>query len=241
MFSDVLQQRIMGKLGLAERYSANDIVRYSPEKTWNYEIGAHLNLWNKRLQLDMAAFWIECFDQQLTMFPEGSVTGRMMANAGKSRSVGAEISATANLGYGFTSRLSYGFTHATFRDFSNGKTNYTGKHVPYAPCNTLFAGIGYEYSFSHAFIDAVSANINARGIGKIYWDEANTMEQPFYMLLDASIRLDKGPFSADIWADNITSTHFATFYFVSIGNAFLQRGNSFACGLTLRYSFSFAD
>lgn len=239
MFSDVLQQRIMGKLGLAERYSADDIVRYSPEKTWNYEVGAHLNLWERRLQLDLTAFWIDCFDQQLTVFPEGSVTGRMMANAGKSRSTGAEISATARLGNGFSSRVAYGFTHATFREFFNGKTDYAGKHVPYAPSNTLFISAAYEHRFSRSFIDAVSANVSTRGVGKIYWDEANTVEQPFYMLLDASVRVDKGPLSVDVWADNITSTRFATFYFVSIGNAFLQRGNRFSCGLTLRYAFEF--
>ena len=93
MFSDVLQQRIMGKLGLVERYSVDEIISYDPEKTWNYEIGAHLLMFDGRLVLDAALFWIECRNQQLTMFPEGSITGRVMANAGRSRSRGAEISA----------------------------------------------------------------------------------------------------------------------------------------------------
>jgi hypothetical protein len=85
----------------------------------------------------------------------------------------------------------------------------------------------------------ITANLNTRGFGSIYWDEANTLSQPFKMLLDASVRADRGDFSIEFWADNITSTRYATFYFVSIGNSFLQRGNPFTCGVTLRYTLPF--
>ncbi len=239
MFSDVLQQRIMGKMGLAERYNVDDIISYAPEKTWNGEIGAHLSLFNRKLGIDLAAFWIECRDQQLTMFPEGSVTGRVMANAGKSRSRGMELSADANLPAGFNLRASYGYTDARFTEFSNGKNDFSGNRVPYAPASTLFLGLTYQKSFTHHAIDMVTANINTRGFGNIYWDEANSLSQPFSMLLAASVRADMGNFSLEAWADNITSTRYATFYFISIGNSFLQRGNPFSCGLTFRYTLPF--
>ena len=239
MFSDVLQQRIMGKMGLAERYDVDDIISYAPEKTWNGEIGAHLSLLDRKLTIDLAAFWIECRDQQLTMFPEGSVTGRVMANAGKSRSRGVEFSADADLPAGFNLRASYGYTDARFTEFSNGKNDFSGNRVPYAPANTMFVGLTYQKSFPRHAIDMVTANINARGFGNIYWDEANSLSQPFSMLLAASVRADMGNFSLEAWADNITSTRYATFYFISIGNSFLQRGNPFSCGLTFRYTLPF--
>ena len=241
MFSDVLQQRIMGQMGIAERYDVDDIISYDPEKTWNYEIGAHLAMLDNRLRLDLAAFWIECRNQQLTMFPEGSVTGRIMANAGKSRSRGIEISSEASLPADLKLRASYGFTDARFTDFSNGKTNFAGCRVPYAPSNTLYLGLTYQHSFRHGIIDMLTANIDSRGFGQIYWDEANTLSQPFKMLLGGSIRADRGDLSLELWADNITSTRYATFYFVSIGNSFLQRGNPFACGVTLRYTLPFSN
>lgn len=239
MFSDVLQQRIMGLLGLKELYDVDDIVSYRPEKTWNYEIGAHLACADGRFVVDLAAFWIECSDQQLTMFPEGAVTGRIMANAGRSRSVGSEVGVSASLGHGFTARLSHGFTHATFRRFSNGRTDYSGRKVPYAPSNTFYAGMTYERAFRSGFIDRISANLGVRGVGRIYWNEDNSVSQPFYAIVDASVRASHGPYSADVWIDNLTSTRYSSFYFVSIGNAFLQRGNPLTAGLTLRYSFSF--
>ena len=239
MFSDVLQQRIMGFLGLKELYDVDDIVSYRPEKTWNYEIGAHLAAPDRRFALDVAAFWIECSDQQLTMFPEGAVTGRIMANAGQSRSLGTEISLSASLGAGFSARISHGFTNATFCRFYNGRIDYSGRRVPYAPENTFYAGLTYGHRFSSGFVDRLSANVGVRGVGRIYWNEGNTVRQPFYAIVDASIRAEHGPFSADVWVDNLTSTRYSSFYFVSIGNAFLQRGNPLTAGLTLRYSFSF--
>lgn len=235
MFSDVLQQRIRAKVGLQQQYDIREMVEYEPESTWNYEVGTHLSLLGHRLHLDATLFWIECRDQQLTMFPEGSVTGRVMANAGRSRSRGAEISARYGFDCGLTAQLSYGFTDARFRDFSNGRENFAGNHVPYAPSNTLYAGLSYDRTFSRGFIDRLSADINCRGIGKIYWDEANSVSQPFYAIADASVRAWHGPFSAELWARNITDTKYSTFYFVSIKNAFLQQGNGFQLGLTLRY------
>lgn len=238
MFSDVLQQRIMGKLGLIERYSVDEIISYAPEKTWNFELGTHLLMLNGRLSVDAALFWIECSNQQLTMFPEGSITGRVMANAGRSRSRGAEISARWQLPEGFTLQASYGHTDAVFTDFTNGRQNFAGKHVPYAPINTMFAGVAYCHNFRSGIIDRISADLNLRGVGRIYWNEENSLHQPFYTLLDASVRADRGPISAELWAYNLTDKQYSTFYFVSIGNAFLQRGNGFSFGATLRYAFT---
>ena len=168
MFSDVLQQRIMGKLGLVERYSVDEIISYDPEKTWNYEVGAHLQMFDGRLVLDAALFWIECRNQQLTMFPEGSITGRVMANAGRSRSRGAEISAKLELPKGFSLQASYGHTDARFTDFTDGRRNFNGNHVPYAPLNTMFVGTSYTRHFHSSIIDRLSADINLRGVGRIY-------------------------------------------------------------------------
>lgn len=235
MFSDVLQQSIMAKIGLDQRYDVDDIIGYEPEKTWNYEIGATLSALSGKLSLQGALFWIECRDQQLTMFPEGSVTGRIMANAGRSRSRGAEISAAYDITHGIRIKASYGYTDARFTEFTNGRTDFSGCHVPYAPLNTLFAGIAYDRTFPNRFIDRISADINCRGIGKIYWDEANTVSQPFYAIADASVRAWHRNLSAEIWVNNLTATQYATFYFVSIGNAFLQQGNRFQIGATIRY------
>lgn len=238
MFSDFLQQRLMSEMGLTQQYDVEETVSYSPETDWNFEAGAHLSLMNHSLGLDLAAFWINVEDQQVTMFPEGSITGRIMTNAGRSRSRGVELSATYRDTSGWFARGAYGFTDARFIEFNNGRADYSGKRVPYAPVNTLFLGAGWSKPLD-GFIDGFDFEVNTRGTGRIWWDEANTVSQPFYMLLNASVGATRRNWRLELWADNITDTQYATFYFVSIGNTFLQRGNGFSAGATLSYKLDF--
>ena len=42
------------------------------------------------LDVSANAFYVLCKNQQITVFPYGNGTGRMMANAGRSRSLGLE-------------------------------------------------------------------------------------------------------------------------------------------------------
>lgn len=238
MFSDFLQQRMMKEMGIAQQYDVEETVAYKPETDWNYELGAHLSFLDSRLGVNLSAFWIDVRNQQVTMFPPGSITGRVMANAGRSRSRGIEIAVNYRAPWGWFMQGSYGLTDARFRSFNNGRADYSGKHIPYAPSNTLFLGAGLSRPLP-GFIDRISAEINTRGIGKIYWDEANEVSQPFYMLLNASVEFSHRQFSLELWANNLTGTQYATFYFVSIGNAFLQKGNGFSAGATLSCKLDF--
>ncbi len=224
MFSDVLQQRVMSIMGLSELYSFDEVVSYKPEWSLNYELGAHWRLPAARLKLDAALFYIDCRNQQLTVFPPGTTTGRMMTNAGRTRSMGAELSASWHANDDLTVRASYGYTDATFRRYNDGRNDYRGKRVPYAPANTLFAEVNWRISPLTFSGITPSVTATARGLGKIYWNEANTVSQPFYCLPSLSIAFDADKWSLRLSADNITATRYNTFYFVSMGNAFAQRG-----------------
>lgn len=237
MFSDVLQQRVMAMLGLAMNYDVNEIVSYRPEKSWNWELGAHFSLFDGRLTGGAAAFYIDCRDQQLTMFPEGTTTGRIMTNAGRTRSYGLEASATYRPTDQWILTASYGLTNAKFREFNNGKDDFSGNRVPYAPGNTLFGGVTYIQSVGRGWLDEFSVTCSVRGVGDIYWSEDNSVKQPFYGLLGASVRFRKGDYSLDVWGENLTGTKYSTFYFVSMGNSFLQRGRPRTWGATLRLNF----
>jgi outer membrane receptor protein involved in Fe transport len=232
MFSDVLQQRIMELMGLSMNYKVDEIIGYKPEVSWNYELGTHLESNDSRFSIDIDVFYIACRDQQLTMFPTGVTTGRIMTNAGKTNSYGVEVSASYRPTDAWTFNASYGYTHATFKEFNNGINDYAGKRLPYAPAQTLAAAANYSLNIGTK--SSLDFNVNMRGIGDIYWNEANTVKQPFYALLNASITYQRPNYSVSIWSDNITSTKYATFYFVSIGNSFVQRGNPFRAGVTLR-------
>ena len=214
---------------------------YDPEYSWNYEVGGHFSFDDARLALDVAAFWIECRDQQLTVFPDGLTTGRMMSNAGKSRSRGVEVAATWDaLSLMSMSHLrftaNYGYTHAQFEEFNDGVNDYSGNYLPYAPQHTISLGATYDWWIGGRVLDEVVLSASWQGAGKIYWNEANTLHQNFYSLLNASVELRKGDFSLSLWGRNLTDTDYYTFYFKSMNNNFLNYGKPIRLGVTLSFA-----
>lgn len=236
MFSDVLQQRIMSEMGMSSLYTLDDIVGYAPEHSYNFELGAHTAQLNDRLTADLTAFLILCRDQQLTVFPPGTVTGRMMTNAGRTRSVGAELSVRYRPFDDLEAYLAYGHTTARFTRYNDGKEDYRGRRVPYAPANTLFVSVTYRVTPFTFYSITPIAELSASCAGPIYWDEANTIRQPFYCVPSITIGLTASSWSVRLWARNFLDTRYDTFYFKSMGNSFAQRGLPRTLGATLRLS-----
>lgn len=236
MFSDFLQQSLMGMMGIGADYDVEDIITYEPEESWNYEIGAHYSTQDNKIIADASLFYIDCRNQQMTVFPDGTTTGRIMTNAGKTRSFGMEASVKYSILSNLLLNLSYGYTNAKFVEFDNGKENFAGNYLPYVPQHTAFAGMTYNMAVKTNWLKEVVFDVNVRGVGKIFWDEANENIQNFYALLGSSVTLDFDICSLQIWGRNITNTNYSTFYFVSIGNEFLQRGKPATFGATLRFN-----
>lgn len=234
MFSDVLQQRIMSEMGIASPYTLDQIVSYDPEYSFNYELGAKLRPLQS-LDAELNLFYIDVRDQQLTTFPDGT-TGRIMTNAGRTRSMGAEATLRWRPLDELAVTASYGFTDARFRSYNDGRGDYRGKRVPYSPQNTLFTSVSWEaacWTF-HGITPEFEANV--RGVGSIYWDEKNLYRQPFYALAGLSAMLHASKWSMQIWGRNITGTDFDTFRFVSMKRGFRQKGIPLTYGITIRLS-----
>jgi outer membrane receptor protein involved in Fe transport len=241
IFSDILQVKMMNDLmedlGVyldnvgTTSYDSASATRYKPETSWNFEIGAHLKPVSG-LKLDAALFWIECFDQQVTVLPEGNNTGRMMSNAARARSIGAELSATYNY-KGLSLALDYGFTDARFRNYNDGTADYAGCYLPYAPKNTISFAAGYTWQFKREHIDSLTLGADMRGVGRIYWNESNALSQPFYALLGAHLTLRMGDVSLTLWGRNLTNQSYDTFYFKSVGKEFFSEGRPIEGGVRI--------
>ncbi len=238
MFSDVLQQQLMKEMGVGKSYNVADIITYDPEYSWNYEVGGNLAWKDAGIRANFALFYIDCIDQQLTVFPEGSTTGRLMTNAGRSRSIGGEFSIRAAVTSKLNLYADYGYTNAKFVDYNNGKEDFSGNYVPYAPQHTLSVRGDYTFYLNSTFIDRITLNGGVRGIGEIYWEENNTIKQPFYALIDASISFSTKRYSLDLWGRNLANTSYDTFYFESIGNRFVQKGRPQTFGITLNININ---
>ncbi len=232
MFSDILQSELNANRSQAMRgdyeveHTADDYARvnqtisYKPETSWNYELGAHLNLFDHALHADLAAYCMQVKNQQLSVMAGTYGFGRMMVNAGRSRSLGVEA---AFRGSAVADRLSwsvsYGYTHATFRQYAETQTvggeerevNYRGKCVPYVPAHTLGATADYRWAFRSSVLRSLTLGANVNAQGKIYWDESNDCSQPFYAVLGAHADFDMGRVQLSLWGKNLSQTRYNTF------------------------------
>ncbi len=233
MFSDVLQQKMMNEMGFGTVYDADKVVSYEPEYSWNYELGGHFSCMEGAVRGDFALFYIDCRDQQLTIFPEGTTTGRMMTNAGRTRSFGGELSLQVSPWQNLDINAAYGYTNAKFVRYNDGKTDYKGNYLPYAPQHTLSANGAWTIPTGVQWLGNIVLQAGVRCAGRIWWNEENSLSQPFYALVEASLRFEQKHYSVDIWGRNLADAGYNVFYFKSIGNEFVQRGRPRTFGITL--------
>ena len=223
-----------------------DVTRYRPEYTWNYELGTHLTLLDENLWADVAVFYMDTRDQQVTRFSESGL-GRTTTNAGKSHSYGMELSLRSQLTDALNLNLSYGYTHATFTDYiihmeqADGslseQVNYNGQRVPFVPEHTLH--VGGEYAFHlqpNQFLRRIVLQANYNAAGRIYWTEDNRVCQPFYGTLNGQINFENPHITFSLWARNLLDEKYAAFYFESMNRGFMQEGRQFQWGVSVRCS-----
>ena len=219
-------------------YDIQETTMYKPEYSWNYEIGSHLTMFDGRLQADIAAFYMDTHDQQISRFAESGL-GRITVNAGKSRSVGGELALKAQITDAFSLNGNYGYTHATFTDYVvSDEVNYNGNYVPFVPKHTFTVGGQYIFRMkSGAWLDNIIVNANYKGAGRIYWTEQNNAYQDLYGTLNGRVSLNKGNGQIGLWINNALNTDYQAFYFESMDRGFAQMGRPMQIGVDFRCRF----
>lgn len=243
IFSDVLQRKMM--LGMMESLGVHldgkgdlstDGLTYKPEICLNYEIGGKFRMRSAGhiLESFFTAYRVDCRNQQMTVFPYGNGTGRMMANAGRSRSLGVEAEASW-MWKGLSVSFAGSLMDARFVDYDDGRNDWSGNRIPYSPESTLYLRCGYKFLTRGRFLRSVSLNADINRSGRIYWNEAGDISQSPYSLIGADVRLTTS--KAELWlrGQNLTGTEHSVFYFKSVGNSFFQAGKPrrFTMGLSI--------
>ncbi|SHK25918.1 TonB-dependent receptor [Xylanibacter ruminicola] len=254
MFSDILQTDLNAHQQDAMRgdydvehtaadYDAiEETTQYKPEESWNYELGTHLNLFGGSTHFDLALYFMQLRNQQLSVMMPGSNYGRIMVNAGKSHSCGVEATLR---GRAFDNALdwsvTYAFTNAKFDDYKlslgidksglatdNFGYSYDGNYVPFVPQHAFSTMADWH-------IGKFTIGANVAGQGKTWWDEGNSFAQKFYATVGAHADYDFGPVVVTLWGRNLTDTKYNTFAIASsaVGGThyFAQKANPIQVGL----------
>jgi len=236
-FADIVQDAVREKYDPNFQASPIDsLVPYKPEYSWNYEVGFKGEPINDFLYAELAIFYIDVRDIQVTDFVE-SGQGRITKNAGKARSFGFDLGLTARFSESFHAIVNYGFTRATFKDYKVDGEDFKGKIIPFAPQNTLSLNLVYNKLFTNKIIDRFNIQAQYNAAGKIYWTEANDVYQKFYGILNAKAAINKGIYELSVWTNNTLNTDYAAFYFESLGRSLAQKGRPFTMGVDLSIRF----
>ena len=225
---------------IEEQPPLQEMLSFAPERSWTFELGGRKELFDHRLSTTFALFYSQITNIQITQMLAEGTAGRIITNAGESTSSGVELGFRYSPNHRFSLHGEYGFANARFRRNDTGDVDFSGNRIPFAPQHTVSVGAHYVHRFSRgAFIDRLVGNVRYTGVGRIYWNEANSVYQPFYGVTNASIAAERGGFGLELWGQNIFSTTYNAF-FVEVAdmagnvNPIVQRSRPARFGVTLR-------
>ena len=124
---------------------------FGPEKTVAYEIGLKSILFERRLSLNIAAYFTDYTDIQLTSVgasPQGTVIA-VVENAGKAHIKGLEFEALAKPLAGLELNLGVGLTDAQYTELNPGVTDVTlSSHFVKTPKWSVDTGAQYRFALN---------------------------------------------------------------------------------------------
>ncbi|WP_321332150.1 TonB-dependent receptor [uncultured Bacteroides sp.] len=218
--------------GFNTTFSSEEERTFSPEYSWNYEIGSHFSILDGRIYGDMDLFYID-WDHQQISHPLATGKGTMLTNAGKSYSKGVELTLNGRVNSALNLQLSYGYTKAKFKTYLYGDKDYSGNYIPYVPNQTLMVGGDYMLRLHSVYVDRLLFSAQYVGTGKHYWNDDNSVRQGFYGVLNGKVSATKKNLTVDLWIKNATSRDYMAYYLNSLGNNFAQKGKPLTFGTTI--------
>ncbi len=128
-----------------EAADAEEFLRgYDDEEVDAYEIGLKTLLLDGRLQLNLAAFYNDFEDFQLSVF-EGANASSLIVNVPEFETSGFEVEAVALVTEDLQLSLAYGYLDAEYKEFPSDFDFFTEDEagVPYSPENNLTLGMDW--------------------------------------------------------------------------------------------------
>jgi iron complex outermembrane receptor protein len=226
---------------------------FDPETADNYEIGIKSQLFDKTVLFNLSAFHVEFKDLQLIERQElvpGDPTTAVLSvfNAASAKIDGIEFEAMwATPVEGLQLSVAGGLLDTNIGQAINPLN--VDRDLPQAPDFSATFAADYSHDISDDTI--MDMRVAYRYTGDFWWDLANK-EPGFekgYGLLDASIGITHGPWTATLWGKNLTKTKYRSYaqsilqdvvdgQQTNMGGAAVSRiGDPRTWGLTITRSF----
>jgi pesticin/yersiniabactin receptor len=207
-----------------------DAKGYDAEKSLNGELGWRTSFAEQKVAFSGAIYWIKTEDIHLYTGTPGNQTLNNMGEA-LSKGVEAELAFYPTDDLTITAAGTYGRS-----TFESNNSSFEGNTLPYAPDTTATLGIDYYLPIS-AIEGDISINSQARYNSKIYFNEANSLSQIAYTLVDLSINYQYNPhLSVSLFSNNITDKEYTTYAF-TYGQTYSNYGTGREVGVKAKYEW----
>jgi len=226
-----LQAQISGRGGFDSSTIAS-ATTYKPEHSWSYELGARYALPSAGLELSSSVYLMQVRDLQLTRFV-ASGAGRMVGNAGSSRTLGFELSATQRLWSSLRAHLNYSLTDARFTEETTAAKK--GNFVPFIPRHTYSVMLSANEPLSRHL--RLLGEVEYAGLGEIYWREDNTTRESLQSTLRARLGLSYDRYTLAFWGANLTDNSYTVFQAASPLGRLFQTSAPRTLGVDLSVKF----
>jgi len=204
---------------------------FKADKLWNYEAGIKGSLFDRRLSYEVAVYHMDWTDIQVNQtFPlAGGGSDSGVANAGKAKSDGAEMSITAQP----TDQVSFGvnasYNNARITVNAPKVGAVAGNPLPYAPKFSSNVFADFRPHITDSIDGLLGATYTFRGDQKAGFQNASTpYTLPSYGTLDLRAGLKWDRYRLDFTVDNVTNSDALTYV-----NVLNYKGGPLA-GYTLR-------
>jgi iron complex outermembrane receptor protein len=196
------------KSGVINVGSRNDVI--NPEYVWSYELGLKTATADRKLQANLAAFYMDYTDLQVGFVDATSVVTTV--NAASARNYGLEAEFRAKPVPGLTLELFGTYLNAKYRKFITGdyrqafkQISVAGNRLQNAPEFSFRAGADYDIPIGSAGKLNARADVNWQG--RVYFTEFNNADatQAGYALVNAGLKFTSANdrWSVDIWGRNL--------------------------------------
>jgi iron complex outermembrane receptor protein len=185
---------------------------FAPEKITDYEVGLKADWLDRRLRTNLAGFYYDYTDVQLSRV-QGVPPAIVIFNAPGAKLKGFEAEVTAipfdharvEIGYGFIdSKYSAPFTTVDSARPWLGTLNLAGNELTQAPRNTLNLGAEYEWPVAAG---KVTLRAETQYKSRVYFSPFNLsyVSQPAHWTSNAFLTFQSGDekFRASLWVRNI--------------------------------------
>ncbi len=191
---------------------------YDPEEVIAYEIGLKSRLLDDRLQLNVAAFYNDITDMQVSVFLEGSGgASSNVQNAGGATTQGLEVELVYQVVEALQLSANYGYLDVEYNEFiENGVDVKNAKDVPYAPENMMSLALDWSLgTWSWGDLDLhLDWSYNDNYVPYIEPSQNATAQIDSYNILNGNLMLSEVPVGKDmtmqfsLWGKNLTDEEY---------------------------------